>query len=661
MGKQDSENGQQTVQQMLQKQKQEKRAKGEKRHFLRMRMWLGYLVSLIAKDKGRVPDNIGNRILVTNNLIITKGGMTSIIQLQKLSLETPQCLLSRLAEKLRERGSGAVVDFVIKNEPYTVSLGESGLKARIEAWENALQYDWISDYEKEVAARCLYTVDVARRSERMFRSRLYLLIRAKTGSELTAAEKIVYAYLESISCAFYPVSGNLKKTIKYVSMVSDLRVKDLKEVKAVINSERTLMQLLPDSGGVNDRKGLFLGTNVENFSPYLVDFEQITSARNIYCYAPSGGGKTVFALNLCCSAVECGWSVCAQDIKGNEFVNFVKATGGYIISMRPMSPGFINSFIMHESEATDENAEQYFKERFAFSKRQLIILSGITKEEQISELEELLDEFLTAVYIRKSVLATNRATWRVTKELTPFMIYEAFLKFMTPEMQTRYSGVARKVLTEYRMYLSKSGSKSYLFTKEFNHSDILHANTVMFDFGLLEGSGKGVDRTLFRLKFEYMRKLNAEYIQYKYKCGRKVLKVLEEAQIAAQDPEIMQGYVEEYTLRRAQGQTNLLLGNSITALKKSSTAGALIENVKALVVGKMNPEAKEEMIQTFGLEKEAGWLDRLGTSSKYENAFLFINRMQPTPATPVIKVLLEPAEEGGYRKYKLFRPVSTEL
>lgn len=103
-----------SVQQVLRERKKEQEKKhGKKPHFLRMRMWVGYLVSLVAKDRGRVPDNIGNRMLITNNLAVTKGGMTSIVLLQNLSLDTPQCLLSRLVEELRRRGSAAVLDFVV--------------------------------------------------------------------------------------------------------------------------------------------------------------------------------------------------------------------------------------------------------------------------------------------------------------------------------------------------------------------------------------------------------------------------------------------------------------------------------------------------------------------------------------------------------------------
>ena len=75
----------------------------------------------------------------------------------------------------------------------------------------------------------------------------------------------------------------------------------------------------------------------------------------------------------------------------------------------------------------------------------------------------------------------------------------------------------------------------------------------------------------------------------------------------------------------------------------------------------MNGEAKNEVVRVFGLGKEAEWIERLGTEPKYENAFLFVNRMQPAPVTPILKLLLESKPEGGVKEYKLFTPVSTGL
>ncbi len=633
---------------------QEKKRSHKKEYFLREKMWISYLVSMMQKDRGKIPDNIGNRMLISNNMYITKPYMSSMLQIVSLSLQTPQALISEILQELRDKKSSAIVDVTIKNENFDVQLQESGLLSRIAMWEKSMDSDVITDREKEMAARCLYTVDIAKEGKRLLKSRIYLTVRHKTGSELTRAERIICNYLASKG-AVYRLITDVAITLRYVSLVSDYRDKALKDVKTIVNSEQTLAQLLPNSSSWNDKKGHYLGVNILNNTQFLLDFEKITSARNLYILAPSGVGKTVLALNLVCSAVENNWAVCVQDIKGNEFTYFIQSTGGYIVSLRQMSPGFINSFVMRKDDTTDSNAETYFNTRIAFSKKQLIILSGVTTQEYIIDLEELLDEFLDSLYISLGVLPNNRNTWKNTQNLTPFCIYDSFVDYMTPTMQNKYSSIARKVLSAYRMYMSEGGSKSYIFKTEFDYSTILRANTLMFDFGILEGQHNNVDQVLFRLRFSYMQNLNAEFVSYKYSKGIKVLKILEESQIAVNDLEIMRGYVEEYTLRRAQGQTTVMLGNSISALTSNPISKPLIENVKGILIGKLPRDAREEAIRTFDLEDKREVLESIGEDEEHANTFLFVNNMQTNSLTALLKIILDKD-----RKYKLITPVARQ-
>ena len=57
------------------------RDKPKKERFIWVKMWINYLVSLTMKDRGKIPDNIGDRILITSNLYITKLYMTTIFQI----------------------------------------------------------------------------------------------------------------------------------------------------------------------------------------------------------------------------------------------------------------------------------------------------------------------------------------------------------------------------------------------------------------------------------------------------------------------------------------------------------------------------------------------------------------------------------------------------
>ena len=64
--------------------KQEKKvidkiAKNKRIPFIRTRMWLSVLLAKFEKDRGTIPSNIADRILITNNLYITNRYLNTII------------------------------------------------------------------------------------------------------------------------------------------------------------------------------------------------------------------------------------------------------------------------------------------------------------------------------------------------------------------------------------------------------------------------------------------------------------------------------------------------------------------------------------------------------------------------------------------------------
>lgn len=624
----------------------------KKEHFETLHMWIHYILSSLQKDRGKIPNNIGNRMMITNNMYITRYYLSSVIQVQTLSLMTPITLQSELVRHLRKEGCKAVIDITMKQVPFDVQLSDSGLQSRINTWKYTSKLEDATPAEKERAARCLYTVHIAESGVPLFKTRMFITVRAKTGTELTAAEKAVYSYLRKIHAEYEQIVGNLNEVLEYIALISDHKPKDLKNIKTIVTSEQTLAEMLPNSGSLNSKKGVFAGINVKNGTQYKIDFKEITGARNIYLIAKSGAGKTVMALNICCSAVEEGYAVCVQDIKGNEFNNFIISTGGYIVSLRENSSGFINSWRMHKEDTNEANADSYFRQRVAFSKEQLIILSGIEDNEAKNDLEELLDSFHDALYESLGVLPNNRNTWHNTDILDPFVVYDKLIDYLTPEVISRYKGVSRKVLNSLRMFMSREGSKSYIFKGEFDYAAILRAKTLMFDFGLLEGSSELHDPIIFRLKFAYMRKLNAEYIAYKFSKGIKVLKVLEESQVIVNDPQIVKGYVDDITLRRSQGQTTLLLGNSVSSLLDNELSRPIIENITGLMIGSLERGAINTVVKRFDLYDYVDLIEDINVEDRYVNSFIFINRMEQRPAIPVLKPVWNQTH-----KYKLFQAV----
>lgn len=621
--------------------------------FLVAKMWLAYLVSLTTRDRGAIPENIGNSILITNNIYITKKFLSSVVQLVELSLDTPVTFLGEMIMyQLRKENCTALVDFTIKNSRKDINFNDAGLKSRIKMWESSEENRYLPENDKKRAIRCLYTLDEARRGQHLMESRIFLTIRASNGTELSNAEKIVYKYLAEVGCVFRPVSTSLNEYLRYVLLLSNKRSKNVKTMSSIINSSKTLSQLLPNTHSPGKQRGIFCGTNTVNGTPFRLDLKNLTMARNMYVITNSGGGKTALALNMVASALEEGYHACVMDIKGNEFNAVIGSVGGATISLRENSDEYINTFPMVKDEVVnDANSDRYFKDRFNFSKKQMLILSGVKDDTKFVLLEGFIDEFLNYLYISLGVLSDNRNTWVNTLNLTPYIVYDYLLDYLNEPIRIKYAEVMIYITTNLRMYYSRTGSKSYIFTKELKYKELLDLRGIRFDFGIIKGSI--YDATIFKLKFMYMSHINGEYVSRNFDKNIRTFKILEESQAVSED--VMESYAQEYTLRRAQMQDTLLLGNSVSALIKNPKSESLIETTTALFIGKLNKTTADLVMKHFDVDNKEGIIRYMSKHNQFQQHFLLVNNMEPKALSPIIKV-----QYDKNVKYKILTPSKSE-
>lgn len=616
----------------------------KKERFITLRMWISTIISALYNDRGKIPANIGNNILVTNNQYITKYSLNAMIIVKEMSEETPVGWVSDMLREVKSSVPNIMVDVSFKNQRHVIDVKNSGLENRERQWEFTLENPYANEASKKRAARLLYTADLARKRTPMYRTRIFITVRANNGTDLDRGIRMTIGYLEGIGAKTKFVKSNMQEMLEYNLIMSDRSRGKVKDIPANTTTCQTQAELLPSTQGLNDDTGTFLGIDREMDGPYFINFRASAKAKNIYVVGLSGHGKTFMVLSWLLDFYAQGYNCCIMDIKGNEFSTITRACGGKTLSMRASSTYYVNTFTMDKNELKEGDSPRvYFDTRFNLSKEIISIVCSLP-DELAAEGEALIEEFLHSAYDQLGVLADNPNTWYRTENLTPYKIYELFMQYMSPAVKTKFSTVATKMMMRMKIYMSPDGSAAHMFRDAYAYKELLDCKMLTFDFGILE-SGTAIDPAMFKLRVLFMTLINDEYVSYKKSKGEWTVKVLEESQVA--EDYLLKIYAKEFTLRRSQNQVTILLGNSISALAQNPISVSIIDNINILAVGVVHRSSQDYLIDEFGLDKYEDKLIAINENPDYENTFLLVNKMQKDATTALIKVFIPPNVTQG--------------
>lgn len=629
--------------------KEDSKAKRKKERFLVARMWTSTLISKFFTDRGTIPDNIGNNILVTNNLYITKNHLTAMIHVQEMSEITPISWTSDLVRYVKNQTSGVVIDITFKSQPYHPDITPSAMNSKERTWHQTLDNPYMPESYVRRAARCLYTLDIARSGVSMTRQRIYIQVRARNGTALKRGLQATYTYLSSIQAKYKRIQSNIEEHLSYVAMMSDKKPSTLKDLAPVIFSTQTFSESMPVIQGANDEKGVLMGYDSVSGFPYFVDFQSTAAAKNIMIEALSGWGKTFMATYWLYPFYAKSFNLALMDIKGNELDAITKALHGITLSMRPTSTYYINTFRWDTREVFDGDTTTYANERFRMSKERMLCICDLGFKET-SQAEALLEEFLQYVYVSIGASSSNVNTWYRTESLNPYVIFDMFERYISNEIRAKYQDVVAKMLERLRIFMSRNGSKSHIYRNAYNYLDVLETRCLTFDFGILESSSNN-DPVMFHLHVMDMVAINDAYVSYKKRKGEWTVKLLEESQIV--DDWLTKVYVREMTLRRSQNQCTILLGNSVAALADNPLSKPIIENINILCLGSLNLSSRRFLKEEFGLKKsEIDMLEDIQTNPDMQRKFLLINRMEANATTAILEANV-PTEVSNSSLFKV--------
>lgn len=627
--------------------------KVQKERFIKSRMWFSTFLSHFFTDRGTIPENIGNNVLVTNNVCITKNNITALFLITEMSSVTPICWTSDIVSYVKDQTEGVIIDITFKGRRYMPDITQSSISSREKSWRMTIDNPNMPKEYVLRASRCLYSLEVARTKEPLYQMRVYVKVRATDGAKLRKGCQAVSSYLSSIGAVYKRIQSNLDEHLQYVTLMSDKNPEHLKDIAPCIYSMQTIAESMPCIQGANDSQGVLMGYDNASGYPYLIDFKATAAAKNIMIEALSGWGKSFMASYWLYPFYANGFNLAIMDIKGNEFSAITRALHGVTLSMRNTSTFYINTFRWNPAEVFDGEYVTYANERFRLSKEKMLMICDLNEKEE-SQAESLLEEFLNYVYKSIGALATNRNTWSRTDKLNPYMIFDLFERYLSNEILDKYGDVAVKCRERLRIYMSRSGSKSHVFRDAYNYIDVLDSPCLTFDFGILESSTNN-DRVLFHLHVTDMMTINDEFVSHKKRNGEWTVKLLEESQIV--DDWLTKVYTREMTLRRAQNQVTVLLGNSIAALAANPLSRPMVENINILCLGSLNKSSRKYLLEEFGLkEHEMDILEDIQVNSEMARRFLLVNRMESESTTAILEARV-PEEVS---QSSLFKIVDTE-
>lgn len=646
---QDDYSGQTVASRLREKEKKQRK----RERFIVTRMWLSTFMSRFFSDRGTIPDNIGNNILVTNNLVITKNNLTAIIQVQEMSEVTPVAWTSELIKYVKDQTTGVVLDITMKGTRYYPDINPQNIGSRVKSWQAMLDNPAMPESAVRRAARLLYSLDVIRTGVPIYKRYVYIMVRAKDGAMLKAGIQATQTYLSMIGAKNRRLQSNIDEHVRYLMMMSDKKPPHLKDLPPVVFSTQTMAESLPTIQGANDNTGVLMGYDAVSGFPYYINFKATAAAKNIMIEALSGWGKSFMATYWLYPFFADNFNLAIMDIKGNEFGALTQALGGITLSMRPTSTYYINTYVWSTAEVFDGDYRTYANERIRECKERILCIADL-EQKFSSQAESLLEEFL--IYVYKSIGASvdNVNTWSRTEQLNPYVIFEMFTRYVSLEIKAKYADVVTKMLERMRIYMSPDGSRSNVYRNPYSYLDVLDSRVLTFDFGIMESSSNN-DPVMFHLHVMDMVAINDAYVSYKKRKGEWTVKLLEESQIV--DDWLTKVYTREMTLRRSQNQCTVLLGNSVAALAANPLSRPIVENINILCLGSLNKSSRKYLQDEFGLkEAEAERLEDIQTNPDRQRQFLLINRMEKDSTTAILEANV-PEEVS---QSSLFKIVDTE-
>ena len=509
--------------------------------------------------------------------------------------------------------------------------GDKGTKAR--SRDIAKYTQDINNFRLQEVEKKLNSHRIIKENQRIGKTQIesyqFIRIVCKNKDDLIEAEKTLTEHMSSYGISirqvkdvtnyletFSPISGqyNMNKNNIFVPTIftSDGYPK-------LFNTPTRIME--------NELKGLsrllYVGASVKDKEPLALTLTSSGKGQNMVIVGSTGSGKTYLYENLAMQLALHGFKINIMDYKGNEYDFLADLLPNSVkLDFSNKSSFYVNTlkFIPELYGNNDEDKKAAFSENKTATVNSLLVLSGVKGESKIRA-KALLSYLIDSVFLKYEVDYDDTYSYFRTHNI-PFRkaIYEQLIRLESEQvLWDRYGkDVCNDVGNALQPYFFEFSAESRMFAEEFDISDIITADAIIYSFYMNVNSPWDTTMEYKIYMQDYITNL---YIRRNKELGHTTVNSIEEYQRAVLQESTKRIYNNKLSGGRSDNVINVIMTNTIAPLIQNDLdISAVRENISTKFVSNVEDmDALNHFCRIYNLGEEGR--RRIIEASQLQHAF----------------------------------------
>lgn len=574
----------------------------------------------------------------------------------------------------KECREGVRMSFVSTFEKHRIDWTSPQMKSKLRTWKilekdtgevdeyNLHENMALLDSQEWRKESLTYLSDAEiRRKRKMFKFRSVMFVSGKRGEAFDETITEVVAVCKALNIKLTRVMLNIQDYLNVFSpfsLQSDPKL--LENVGSNVLTDELLARFNTYSQGTVGKEGLYWGTDIYSSFPCLKPVKQTTeSAENWLITAETGGGKSFFVKGLLLQLLASKYyNGTIMDIEGFEYLpiayylsdenkvvvlNMAEGVGAYFDPVE----------IIQTGDPELDRDMHGLSTSFTLSIFKTLLGTTDVQDEWV---DIVINDAVSLTYTKAGVFDDDMASWKNSKGLTLFSVYDTLKTLLTDgdagravsskfsqSLYEEHMGIGMRMsendvnrlistnegyqkavemcLAKVSRYFENAGTRSSVFKKRVDVQDIISAKLVVCSFGMAGKSEKNVDP--IQMALSQLCTANISYLRSVFSKheGKYNFKLWEEFQRWGGFPDSEKTITTALTGGRKLGDINIIVTNKVKEMLDNDRFG-VFSNITSIAIGCIwDAEVREDLCQRLSIQPMLPELHRLVAENKNLSAY----------------------------------------